>query len=82
MDVQQILENCVLYNGQDSPFTHKAELLVAVCKAQLDEYDEHLTQLENKIALAQETAYQEDDNNWMGDDENYTIAEPERNVSY
>ncbi|XP_025829249.1 transcription initiation factor TFIID subunit 1 [Agrilus planipennis] len=78
-DVQQILENCVLYNGKESVFTQKAEVLVKVCKATLDEYDEHLTQLESKISLTQERALQEDDNTWMGgDDENYTIAEPDR----
>ncbi|KAF2894065.1 hypothetical protein ILUMI_12106 [Ignelater luminosus] len=78
VDVQQILENCILYNGKDSPFTQKAEALVRVCKFTLDEYDEHLTQLENKIALAQERALQEDDTAWLGvDEENYTIAEPD-----
>ncbi|XP_065160409.1 transcription initiation factor TFIID subunit 1 isoform X2 [Atheta coriaria] len=79
VDVTQILENCTLYNGKDSSFTQKAEQLVAVCKATLDEYDEHLTQLENKISLAQERAHEDDDLAWMGvDEENYTIAEPDR----
>ncbi|XP_022915910.2 transcription initiation factor TFIID subunit 1 [Onthophagus taurus] len=79
VDVQQILENCTLYNGKDSPFTQKAELLVKVCKVTLDEYDEHLTQLENKVSLAQERILQDDDQTWMGgDEENYTIAEPDR----
>ncbi|KAJ8966592.1 hypothetical protein NQ314_003444 [Rhamnusium bicolor] len=78
-DIQQILQNCILYNGKDSPFTEKAEVLVKACKATLDEYDEHLTQLENKLLLAQERALQDDDQTWMGgDDENYTIAEPDR----
>lgn len=45
------------------------------------QYDEHLTQLESKISLAQEKAMQDDDQTWMGgDDENYTIAEPDRSV--
>ncbi|KAJ8968631.1 hypothetical protein NQ317_014757 [Molorchus minor] len=71
--------NCVLYNGRESPFTEKAEQLVKACKATLDEYDEHLTQLESKLLLAQEKAMQDDDQTWMGgDDENYTIAEPDR----
>lgn len=81
VDIEQILENCVLYNGKDSPFTDKAESLVKICKTTLDEYDEHLTQLENKISLAQERAFQDDDQAWMGgDEENYTIAEPDRSV--
>lgn len=37
VDVEQILENCILYNGKDSPFTEKAELLVRTCKAACDE---------------------------------------------
>lgn len=36
-DIEQILENCTLYNGKDSPFTQKAETLVKVCKETLDE---------------------------------------------
>lgn len=36
-DIEQILENCTVYNGKESPFTQKAELLVKVCKETLDE---------------------------------------------
>ncbi|KAJ8919713.1 hypothetical protein NQ315_006241 [Exocentrus adspersus] len=78
-DIEQILENCVLYNGKDSPFTEKAQQLVIACKEMLDKFDEHLTPLESKLQLAQERALQDDDQTWMGgDDENYTIAEPDR----
>ena len=31
-DVELILENCILYNGKESPYTLKAEALVKVCK--------------------------------------------------
>ncbi|XP_017772378.1 PREDICTED: transcription initiation factor TFIID subunit 1 isoform X3 [Nicrophorus vespilloides] len=79
VDITQILENCTLYNGKDSPFTQKAELLVKVCRMTLDEYDDHLTQLESKISIIQERANEDDDHNWMdGDEDNYTIAEPDR----
>ncbi|CAG9840406.1 unnamed protein product [Diabrotica balteata] len=79
LDIEQILENCVLYNGKDSTFTEKAEILVKACKETLDEYDEHLTQLESRLLLAQERAMQDDDQSWIGgDEENYTIAEPDR----
>ncbi|KAK9885772.1 hypothetical protein WA026_013642 [Henosepilachna vigintioctopunctata] len=78
-DIEQILENCVLYNGKESPFTEKAELLVKICRSTLEEYNEHLTQLESKISLARERAYQEDDQTWLGaDEENFTITEPDR----
>ncbi|XP_012287016.1 transcription initiation factor TFIID subunit 1 [Orussus abietinus] len=79
-DIEQILENCTIYNGKESPFTRKAELLVKVCKDTLDEYDEHLSQLENNIALVQQRAMEQADmdTSWMGpDEENYTIVEPE-----
>lgn len=36
-DIQQILENCILYNGKDSPFTLKAEQVVKMCRLTLDE---------------------------------------------
>lgn len=79
-DIEQILENCTIYNGKDSPFTNKAELLMKVCKETLEEYDEHLTQLENNILLVQKRAMEQADidPSWLGpDEENYTIAEPE-----
>lgn len=81
-DVQQILENCILYNGKDSQFTQKAEAVVRMCKLTLQEYDEHLTQLEGKISMVQEKAMQDDDQTWMGgDDENYAITDQDRGVS-
>ncbi|XP_034951275.1 transcription initiation factor TFIID subunit 1 [Chelonus insularis] len=79
-DVEQILENCALYNSKESSFTKKAETLVRVCKETLDEYSDHLTQLENNISLVQQRAMDQADmdSSWLGpDEENYTIAEPE-----
>ncbi|XP_012231076.1 transcription initiation factor TFIID subunit 1 [Linepithema humile] len=77
-DIEQILKNCIQYNGKDSSFTHKAEVLVKVCKETLDEYDEHLTQLENNILLVQKRAMEQADmdSSWLGpDEENYTMTE-------
>lgn len=36
-DVEQILQNCVIYNGKDSPYTQKAEALVKTCRSTLEE---------------------------------------------
>lgn len=36
-DIEQILENCTLYNGKDSKYTSQAEQLVKICKDTLDE---------------------------------------------
>ncbi|KAI8483835.1 Transcription initiation factor TFIID subunit 1 [Branchiostoma belcheri] len=55
-DVDLIHRNSVKYNGADSPFTCTADEVVRSCKETLDEYDEHLTQLENDICHAQEAA--------------------------
>lgn len=77
-DVEQILKNCELYNGKESQFTQKAELVVKVCRDTLAEYDDHLTQLEKKIAIVQERALEQAEMDLGGDDENYTIAEPDR----
>ncbi|XP_063980218.1 transcription initiation factor TFIID subunit 1 [Diachasmimorpha longicaudata] len=79
-DVEQILENCVQYNGKDSTFTRNAEVLVKICKETLDEYGDHVTQLENNISLVQQRAMEQADmdSSWLGpEEENYTIAEPE-----
>ncbi|KAH1004133.1 transcription initiation factor TFIID subunit 1 isoform X2 [Dendroctonus ponderosae] len=78
VDVEQILENCILYNGKDSPFTEKAEMLVNSCKAALDEFDEHLTVLENKLAVEQEKAAQDDESWMVGEEESYTLNEQDR----
>ncbi|PSN40376.1 Transcription initiation factor TFIID subunit 1 [Blattella germanica] len=48
-DIQRILENCILYNGKDSVYTQKAEKMVTVCRITLDEYGDHLTQLERNV---------------------------------
>jgi hypothetical protein len=36
-DIERILENCILYNGKDSTYTHKAEKMVNVCRTTLEE---------------------------------------------
>ncbi|XP_061818203.1 transcription initiation factor TFIID subunit 1 isoform X1 [Nerophis lumbriciformis] len=55
-DVTLIHTNSIKYNGRDSPYTKTALDIVNVCSLTLDEYDEHLTQLEKDIATAKEAA--------------------------
>lgn len=81
-DIERILHNCILYNGKDSTFTHKAEALVRVCRQTLEEYGDHLTQLEKNISLVQERALEQAEvdslGTWgAGEEENYTVAEPD-----
>uniref|UniRef100_H3C0M7 Transcription initiation factor TFIID subunit n=1 Tax=Tetraodon nigroviridis TaxID=99883 RepID=H3C0M7_TETNG len=55
-DVSLIHTNSIKYNGPDSPYTKTALDIVSVCKQTLEEYDEHLTQLEKDISTAKEAA--------------------------
>ena len=54
--VELVLTNSVKFNGADSAFTQTAKKVVEVCRETLDEYDNHLTQLENDIAAAKRAA--------------------------
>ena len=54
--VELIVTNSVKFNGADSSFTETARKIVQVCHGTLDEYDDHLTQLENDIAAAKKAA--------------------------
>ncbi|PNF40464.1 Transcription initiation factor TFIID subunit 1 [Cryptotermes secundus] len=79
-DIERILENCILYNGKDSTYTQKAEKMVNVCRTTLEEYGDHLTQLERSISLVQERALEQAEidsiGTWLGgEEENYTIVE-------
>ncbi|KAM9781689.1 transcription initiation factor TFIID subunit 1 isoform 2-T2 [Syngnathus typhle] len=55
-DVTLIHTNSIKYNGRDSPYTKTALDIISVCRQTLDEYDEHLTQLEKDISTAKEAA--------------------------
>ena len=54
--VELVLSNSIKFNGADSAFTQTASKVVDVCRATLEDYDEHLTQLENDIAAAKKAA--------------------------
>ncbi|XP_058793259.1 transcription initiation factor TFIID subunit 1-like [Phymastichus coffea] len=75
-DFQQIYENSVMYNGDLSPLTSKADILLKTVTDYLNNISEHLTRLENKIMEAQQKAIEQDDS-WIPEEENYIIPEPE-----
>lgn len=83
-DMELISTNSIRYNGQDSAFTQKAEILLQVTKDSLAEYEAHLDALEKKITLAQERALEQAETDSLctslgpDDDTNYTFAEPEQ----
>ena len=88
-DIEQILKNCITYNGKESVYTKKAEAIFNTVVSQLNEYGDHLDQLERNISLVQERALEQAEvdslGTWPGDhdqendhdqeqtDENYTI---------
>nr|XP_018670467.1 transcription initiation factor TFIID subunit 1-like isoform X2 [Ciona intestinalis] len=54
--VELIMSNSIRFNGAESNFTNTAKKVIEVCRTTLDEYNEHLTQLENDIAAAKKAA--------------------------
>ncbi|XP_059489774.1 transcription initiation factor TFIID subunit 1 isoform X2 [Neocloeon triangulifer] len=82
-DIELIYNNCVLYNGVDSPFTMKAEVLLGTSTSLLADYGDHLTYLEGRIKIAQERALEQAEMDSLasyGDnDDNFTIVEDDKN---
>ncbi|XP_014237505.1 transcription initiation factor TFIID subunit 1 [Trichogramma pretiosum] len=80
-DIQQILINCRIYNGESSSLTKNAEAVVKAAQDYLDQYGtEHVIEMERRISQAQQRAFEQAgiDSSWIGEggeDENYTIAE-------
>lgn len=64
-DIELILVNSIAYNGQESQFTEKAKALVQISADTLEEYGEHLTQLESNIKIAQKKAMEQADNDFL-----------------
>jgi len=64
-DIELILENSVAYNGIESEFTEKAKALLKICAVTLEEYGDHLTQLESNIKIAQKKAMEQADNDFL-----------------
>ncbi|XP_058793078.1 transcription initiation factor TFIID subunit 1-like isoform X2 [Phymastichus coffea] len=75
-DFQQIYDNSTVYNGELSPLTLKADLLLRAVKDYLTNLPQRATELEESIMKTQQKAMEQDDS-WMPDEENYTIPEPE-----
>lgn len=50
-DIELIYNNCVLYNGVDSPFTLKAEQLLNTSKSLLDEVNKNLFKISHQLQI-------------------------------
>ncbi|XP_071504650.1 transcription initiation factor TFIID subunit 1-like [Diadema antillarum] len=53
-DVERIRDNCIQYNGKESQLTAVAEKVLETCKNELLANEDHISQLERDIAMAQE----------------------------
>ncbi|XP_045448768.1 transcription initiation factor TFIID subunit 1 [Melitaea cinxia] len=53
-DIQLLVDNCRAYNGINSQFTRQAEAVLKVTQEALEQFDEHVSQLEANIARVQQ----------------------------
>ncbi|XP_047505448.1 transcription initiation factor TFIID subunit 1 [Pieris napi] len=60
-DIQLLVDNCRAYNGLNSQFTRQAEAVLQVTQESLDQFDEHVSQLEANIARVQQKMLEEVD---------------------
>lgn len=85
-DIEQILQNCITYNGKDSVYTKKAEAIYNTVVSQLNDYGDHLDQLERNISLVQERALEQADvdsvGTWPGDHEQDTENDHEQDPDH
>ncbi|XP_065225060.1 transcription initiation factor TFIID subunit 1 isoform X2 [Planococcus citri] len=74
-DIELIFNNCFVYNGRDSSFTERAEVVWKAAQTSLEEYDAqaHLTTLEQQIKKVQEKAEIDSlSSSWYAGDEDQT----------
>ncbi|KAJ0177252.1 hypothetical protein K1T71_007261 [Dendrolimus kikuchii] len=53
-DIQLLVDNCRGYNGPNSQFTRQAEAILKVTQESLEQFGEHVSQLEANIARVQQ----------------------------
>ncbi|CAK1547222.1 unnamed protein product [Leptosia nina] len=60
-DIQLLVDNCRAYNGPNSQFTRQAEAVLKVTQESLEQFDEHVSQLEANIVRVQQKMLEEAD---------------------
>ncbi|XP_040573195.1 transcription initiation factor TFIID subunit 1 [Lepeophtheirus salmonis] len=65
-DIELIYSNSLQYNGENSDFTTKGLKILDVTRATLEEYSDHLTNLEEKIKEVQRIALEQTDIDSLG----------------
>ncbi|XP_075973606.1 TATA-box binding protein associated factor 1 isoform X2 [Anticarsia gemmatalis] len=58
-DIQLLVDNCRAYNGPTSQFTRQAEAILKVTQDSLEQFGEHVSQLEANIARVQQKMLEE-----------------------
>ncbi|CAH2037396.1 unnamed protein product, partial [Iphiclides podalirius] len=58
-DVQLLVDNCRAYNGVNSQFTRQAETILKVTREALEQFGEHVSQLEANISKVQQKMLEE-----------------------
>ncbi|XP_050560992.1 transcription initiation factor TFIID subunit 1 isoform X2 [Spodoptera frugiperda] len=60
-DIQLLVDNCRAYNGPNSQFTRQAEHILKVTQEALEQFGEHVSQLEANISRVQQKMLEEAD---------------------
>ncbi|XP_047024266.1 transcription initiation factor TFIID subunit 1 isoform X1 [Helicoverpa zea] len=60
-DIQLLVDNCRAYNGPNSQFTRQAEIILKVTQESLEQFGEHVSQLEANISRVQQKMLEEAD---------------------
>ncbi|CAH0579290.1 unnamed protein product [Chrysodeixis includens] len=58
-DIQLLVDNCRAYNGPNSQFTRQAEIILKITQDSLEQFGEHVSQLEANIARVQQKMLEE-----------------------
>ncbi|XP_026724959.1 transcription initiation factor TFIID subunit 1 isoform X4 [Trichoplusia ni] len=58
-DIQLLVDNCRAYNGPNSQFTRQAEIILKITQESLEQFGEHVSQLEANIARVQQKMLEE-----------------------
>ncbi|XP_061377227.1 uncharacterized protein LOC133318861 [Danaus plexippus] len=67
-DIQLLVDNCRAYNGLNSQFTRQAEAVLKVTQEALEQFDEHVSQLEANIARVQQKMLEDAEQSELEDD--------------
>ncbi|XP_068631569.1 transcription initiation factor TFIID subunit 1 [Battus philenor] len=77
-DVQLLVDNCRAYNGVNSQFTRQAETILKVTRESLEQFGEHVSQLEANISKVQQKMLEEAEQSDVESEETHLNADEKR----